>query len=348
MEKPILVRSTCEAAVRDQTTTVECRAASTAEATNSKDILHGGWLDSARRSLQCSGLTDGASTMILNSIRDSTKKQYTSYINRFLAYIDCDVFNVSHSNVINFLQYLFADGLSYSVINTAASAVKFYLEIVGHRIEWTLIERYKKGCFNVRPSLPRHTDIWDPDIVLSYLAKNASCVELPFLTKKCVTLLALVSSQRVSTIHSIGFSDVSFTESKVSIAVTSLQKQSRPGFHQGVLTFEAYEDSALCIVASLRQYLAATSAFRGCSQCTALFLTYGKPVKNASKDSISRWIKDMIHTAGVPSVFTAHSTRAASVSKKFRDGIDVMTILKHAGWSTSCSFHKFYNKNLLN
>lgn len=60
-----------------------------------------------------------------------------------------------------------------------------------------------------------------------------------------------------------------------------------------------------------------------------------------------RWVKQTIHDAGVPEVFTAHSTRAASTSAKLISGIDLNDILKCAGWSQSSTFHRFYNKTLM-
>ena len=64
-----------------------------------------------------------------------------------------------------------------------------------------------------------------------------------------------------------------------------------------------------------------------------------------SKDTLSRWIKTLLVKAGVDmSIFTPHSTRAASATAALRNLVPLKTILKTAGWSNSCTFAKFYNK----
>ena len=64
---------------------------------------------------------------------------------------------------------------------------------------------------------------------LQYLFDSSE--EVSTLTKKCVTLLAIASCQRIGTLHSLECCDVSFKDSKAVIRIECLQKQSRPGFH---------------------------------------------------------------------------------------------------------------------
>jgi len=298
-------------------------------------------------SLQQKGLEKTASERIVNSIRQSTQKQYAVYIKKFIEYYDSSISLVTETTVLNFLSQLYENGAKYSVINGAFSAVKTYLELMGVSITTGLITRFKKGVFNERPSLPRLTVVWDPQIVLDYYTKHKSNAELAFVTTKCVTLLALASSQRVSTLHSLKLSDVMFadTGTDLTITISELQKQSRPGYHLPPLQFSIFEPQELCIVRTLKQYIEIIEPLRVINPLlTSLFVTHGKPYRNASKDTISRWIKDSIHKAGVPSCFTAHSTRAASVSSMMGRGIDISSILKKAGWSNQNVLHKFYNK----
>ena len=52
-----------------------------------------------------------------------------------------------------------------------------------------------------------------------------------------------------------------------------------------------------------------------------LIISYGKPHKPVSSETISRWIKDELSKAGVnTSVFKVHSCRSAS-SSKARDAV---------------------------
>lgn len=305
------------------------------------------WTEKVRLCLQERGLSSTSAEKIISSIRNSTVKQYTVYINKFHNFHGDNVLDSTDVTVINFLESLYQAGHGYSVINVACSAIKTYLELLGVELPFDLIARFKKGVFNSRPSLPRYSEIWDPEIVLSYFKKNASCVDLPFVTLKCVTLLALATSQRVSSLHSLLFSDVILSAGNAVIVFNTLHKQSRPGSHLGHLTLEAFDDQDLCIVATLKLYISLVASIRlHQPNLTALFITHGKPYRNAAKDTLSRWIKQTIHNAGVPQHFTAHSTRSASTSAMFLRGVNVSDIMKKAGWSCSSTFHRFYNKTV--
>ena len=54
----------------------------------------------------------------------------------------------------------------------------------------------------------------------------------------------------------------------------------------------------------------------------------------------------MLKKSGIDiNVFSAYSTRHASVSLAFKSGVDISTIICTAGWtSTSQTFARFYNK----
>ena len=44
------------------------------------------------------------------------------------------------------------------------------------------------------------------------------------------------------------------------------------------------------------------------------------------------------------SIFQPHSTRSASTSTAFQQGVSVPDILKKADWSNASVFHRFYNR----
>lgn len=83
---------------------------------------------------------------------------------------------------------------------------------------------------------------------------------------------------------------------------------------------------------------------------SALFLTFKKPIKEASKQSISRWIKTTLSEGGIyTSIFSIHSTRhAGGSSAAARAGISVDEIRRTAGRSANSStFADFYNRLLI-
>ncbi|KAL9978098.1 hypothetical protein ACROYT_G015579 [Oculina patagonica] len=118
-------------------------------------------------------------------------------------------------------------------------------------------------------------------------------------------------------------------------------KQTRPGTHVHDLVFQAYlKDPRLCIVECLQEYIVRTKPLRG--EETQLLISFVKPHKAVSKDTIGRWVKCVLTNAGIDTnQFGAHSTRSASTSAAKRSGLDMTTIMKAAGWSNASTFALF-------
>ena len=78
------------------------------------------------QSLQHSRIPPDIVEVIIQSWRDSTRKQYKVYINKWLQFCCEGPHDPSHPSVrslLSFLHNLFKKGLSYSALNTARSAV---------------------------------------------------------------------------------------------------------------------------------------------------------------------------------------------------------------------------------
>jgi hypothetical protein len=112
------------------------------------------------------------------------------------------------------------------------------------------------------------------------------------------------------------------------------------------LEFVPYSESCLCIVNHLAEYLQRTKDLRG--DGLSLFISYQKPYKAVSTETISRWLKTMLAKAGVDiTLFKAHSTRSAATSKAKACGMPISDILKKIGWTNAQTFAKFYDKNVI-
>lgn len=153
-------------------------------------------------------------------------------------------------------------------------------------------------------------------MVLDYLAKLGPPVKLSFknLTLKVVMLMALLSGQRRQTLHTLSIDYMQISSEKAVFSINSLLKTSRPGKHLACIEFQAYvPDVSLCIVKHLQQYLKHTDTLRG--NVKQLLISYSKPHKAVSPDTISRWIKATLVDAGIDtSKDSAHTTRLASTS----------------------------------
>ncbi|CAB3993543.1 Pol poly, partial [Paramuricea clavata] len=125
-------------------------------------------------------------------------------------------------------------------------------------------------------------------------------------------------------------------------------KLSRPGKHLKPIELEAFgQEQSLCIIHHLRAYIEKTANHRTDVNTSQLLLSYQKPFKPVSKDTISRWIKIVLKDAGIDTTkFTAHSARAASTSAAAKAGASIESILESAGWSNCGTFAKFYNKEI--
>ncbi|CAB4027193.1 Transposon Tf2-6 poly [Paramuricea clavata] len=123
-------------------------------------------------------------------------------------------------------------------------------------------------------------------------------------------------------------------------------KQNRPGNVFSTFHVSKYHQEELCVYRTLKCYLYRTATLRS-STSTRLLISYVKPHGAVTTNTLSRWIKQLLTLSGIDtSIFKAHSTRAASVSK-VAAFLPVDVILKHVGWSSDCVFRKHYNKPIV-
>ena len=248
--------------------------------------------------------------------------------------------------VLDFLSHLFDSGLSYSALNSARSALSTFIIVDGKPVgSHPLVVRLLKGVFNTRPSLPKNTVTWDPQILLDYLrtlspVRNLNLLDL---SVKTVSLLLILTGQRGQSLHLMDVRNITITQNHVKIRFGDLLKTTRPGFHQQELTLKAYApDRRICIVTVLNEYMRRTADIRSVD---ALFISSRKPYGRVSRDTISRWFKNSMKKAGLDlSVFTPHSVRAASTSAAARANIPLGSILGTAGWARENTFRNYYDK----
>ena len=309
-----------------------------------------------RTRLAMQGISKKAQNIICDSWRTNTKKQYSVYIQKWEQFCSRQHFNpmaTTVNNVLNFFVELYDDGLGYSAINTARSALSNIVTIdnvdnqnitIGHH---PLICRFIKGVFESRPALPKYTHTWNVETVLKYLKtlESTSEISLKDLTLKLVMLIALLSGQRCQSIHSIKTNNIILEKDKVTIPITDVIKQSKPQRKQPVLVFPVYKpDTNLCVVSTIRTYLHRTKDLRNDNNNMELFLTTVKPYSPASKATIARWIRTVLDRAGIDiQTFHPHSVRSASASAVARKKVPIGIILKNVGWKSSSIFGKFYN-----
>ena len=157
-------------------------------------------------------------------------------------------------------------------------------------------------------------------------------------------LLCLLTGQRCQTIHSINIDYIQDIQNGCRIVIQEKLKQTRVGKHLEPIVLIRYnEDPQLCVIRHLQEYINRTSGLRTGNK--QLFLSFTKPHKPVSKETISRWVKTVLKGAGIDTTkYSAHSSRASSTSFCESKGLNLQEIMKAAGWSRAGTFAKYYQK----
>ncbi|RVE41599.1 hypothetical protein evm_013747 [Chilo suppressalis] len=304
-----------------------------------------------RESFLKRGIPNSSMEIILASLSKKTSRQYEHSLSQWIIFCkndNVDPLSSTVPTVISFLTQKFNEGLSYSSLNSMRSAISL---ILGSQLgSDERITRFFRGIYKLRPKTPRYEDIWDPDIVLNYLSDlfpNDS-LSLSILSKKFVTLLALVTAHRVQTISLICITDISINDDYINIRIPATIKTTAPSRLQPKLVLPFFRENAnICPATILLDYLNKTENIRqGCKQ---LILTIKKPHHAASATTISRWIKETLSDSGIDvNKYATHSTRHASTSKASEGGVNIEVIRKVAGWTANSStFARFYKRPII-
>ena len=255
------------------------------------------------------------------------------------------------SETLQILMSLYNQGLSYSTINTARSALSTIIKLPGGECFGTapIVTRFMKDVFELRQPKPKYTKIWDVSIVLKHLSTlyPYDTLSLKALTQKTLLLLLLVTSQRGQSIHYLDLKHMTVENDKYSFEILDHIKTNNPRRPTTRIEITKYvPDTTLCPLACLKTYINRTKVLR--NDETRLFVSYVRPHKAVSRDTISRWTKDTLKLCGIDTtIFTAHSTRSASTSKADEKDVPVHEIMAKAGWTSAETFRKYYNKPVI-
>ena len=174
-------------------------------------------------------------------------------------------------------------------------------------------------------------DIWDLTLLLKYYEQkeNNDCLQFKELVKKAVMLFLILGARRKQALFTLSVDNIVFKENKVILLPNKNMKHTKGNRPLERLIYHHYSDSEkLCIVKCLQSYIEIRKTLVT-RDIRDLIISYCKPNKPVSSETISRWIKDEISKAGVDtSVFEPHSCRSASSYKARDAGISVSEILK--------------------
>ena len=315
-------------------------------------------MSAIRNSFQQYNVSKEVIEVLMASWRPGTKKQYSTYLNKWLEFCSkrtiIDYSSPKMSEAVEFLMTLHSQGLSYSSINTARSALSSILKLENCDNFGThpLVTRFMKGIYELIKPKPKYNQIWDVSQVLDYLKTFKTLyplekLSLKELTQKTVMLLLLVTGQRGQFIHLLSLNGIQLTPQTAYLSLEEHTKTSRPSNTAAAVTITEFTpDSKICPLMTLKAYMKKTETLRNGEN--KLFISFIKPNKAVSRDTISRWTKQVLTNSGIDTkIFTSHSTRAASATKAHQKEIPLDTILNTIGWESAKTFQKYYQKLVL-
>ena len=214
--------------------------------------------------------------------------------------------------MLEFLSNLFSEGLEYRTINGYRSAISAYIE----KAKGIPIRQHPKVCqllsgvFNKRPPQPKYTVIWDISNVIDYistLGNNDNCTKI--IALKLTTLLAILSSNRVSELTYLDIRHILFKENSIVFHFSKLTKTWRKGKSPPSFELKGFEKAQVCVIRYMKQYLLITDPLRR-ENATQLLISYISLHNPVFVDTVSRWLKEFLRLSGIDtSIFTGHSTR---------------------------------------
>lgn len=324
-------------------------------------------------SYRAAGLSEQAADMAGEARRPSTRKTYNSRLRRYFAWCrskQIDPLRASVKFVGDFLLSVYKEGKSARSVRahrTAVGAVHLGFGNGTTTSNSPALNALVKGIFNTRPPERTLVPDWDLPTALRLLSKTPyepmGNATLEDITKKTVFLVAAASGRRVSDIHalSIAGEHLSISPSGARLLPRSgyLAKNQTQDFTPAPIilpdlrrTANSPDDGPWCPVRALKFYLSRTESYRGTED--KLFLITRKPFSGASKQTIARWIVDIIRESvteadneTLGSRVGAHSLRSQASAWASYKGASLSDIMDAMGWSSSTTFQSTYLKDVL-
>ena len=318
-------------------------------------------LENIRLRFQAEGVSRTVAELAASSRRESTIRTYDCRLAKFNSWAE-----QNHSNPVDatvnqisaFLMAIFEEGKQVSTIRNYRSAIasvhKGFSDgsTVGSN---NTIHHLLKGMFNTRPPGRTLPPSWSINDILRVLAEPPyepmQDTSLELLTHKTLFLIAAASARRRGCLQALTLrpGHIRFENGGVRLIPDPqfLAKNQTMTFTPQEIFLPSLEsmstiqeDKRWCPVRALKWYMDKTKIVR---KHDRLFLLPRSPYTPASKDTISRWIRDMIrpHVSQNERV-RAHDVRGHATSRAWFNGVPLEEIMKAASWKTPTSFVSCY------
>ena len=250
-------------------------------------------------------------------------------------------------HILDFLD-TFKKNVGFSSISTAKAALASFITIDNKPLGQNFyVNQYMTGLAKSSPRTPKYQEIWDPQVVLTFLKKWSPAKKLNLfqLSVKTAILILLVTAQRPQVLSKLSLDNMKSSKNSSKFLITQNLKHQRGNAPATLIELKAFPgDLRICVQNYLKEYIKRTKEVR---QSSDLFVTTTRPHGKASIATISRWVKTGLKLAGINTEkFGAGSTRAAAANNALEKGVPVETILKNANWAHESTFTKWYKKSI--
>ena len=310
------------------------------------------------RRVRKEGFSTKAAEYIRLRWRKGSRRTYESYWRNWVSWCDrghIDPISPSPAQLGEYLVHLFHDKeLATSSIGIARSAISsFAAPVEGaplgeHRRICDLMKAFK----NCRPPRARYSTTWSIDSLLSFwdTQHENSLLTLKLLTLKTVSLVAISSLSRADELANVLLENHSESEKGLSFILSKAPKNHNRG-PIPLLSVEMIPGRPnICPVVAIREYMRRTQESREVKDNhprDKLFLSLDSRHCNVKVGTISRWLQQAMHLAGIDtSTFKAHSIRGASVSTMRQRGCSIQQIIKKGRWKSNSVLIRFYLRTL--
>jgi integrase len=281
---------------------------------------------------------------LLSSVAPSTKQAYEKIFLDFVSFFDendCTFDSVQIDSVLSFLQRFV--GLSKSRIRTVVAALKMFLRVYRRSdlADHSLLTLFAKGAQNLAPLPKEKMPIWNPDRVMSYLSSRPRPEVFLAVASEALILLLLATGWRVDDVWKLS-ANVVFSDEKAVFFFIQKRKCPIKGSYTLSRAIPRFKErERICPVKSIEFYLLLAQKLR--KDFKPLFIS--STGLRASKDSLRRWVVELLGKCGISA--SAGSCRSAATSSALLRNWSIDQILNSAGWSSESTFRKYYDRSVL-
>ena len=178
--------------------------------------------------------------------------------------------------------------------------------------------------------------VWDVQIMFEYFRSLGDNRQISdkHLSQKLLILLLLPGGHRLNSVFHFTIDRMIISSTSVTFSPEVILKHSKPGRKLDIFEYRAYSDPKLCVLECVKEYIHRRND-RVDKEQKRLFITYRKPYRTASIDTLRRWIKETFAETNLIENFTRHSCRSASTTKAFNMKLDILDILGKTCWSNA-------------